>query len=81
MEDKKISGYPVYTDDDAGITNIVSSGELTGLQPTPPVDDGEVESYASLYGTPKPMEALVRGSNNVQPSNKKQKKPKRILPM
>ncbi len=81
MEDKRLNGYPVYTDDDDGITNVASSGELTGLQPRLPTDNTEVESYASLYGTPKTMEALVRGTNLIQPNKKKNTLPKRTLPM
>lgn len=81
MEDKKLSGYPVYTDEDADITNVVSSGELTGLQPRLPVYDNEVESYAWLYnGSPRSMDVLEDARKRAKPDNKKEK-PKIILPL
>ncbi len=79
MEDKKINGYPVYSDD-MDITNVVSSGELTGLQPRPPANEDELESYASLFNTPQPMNAL-NGQKPAQTGDKQHKPPKRILPL
>lgn len=32
------------------ISNVVSSGECTGLVPTPPQTDAEAESYGELSG-------------------------------
>ena len=74
MEDKKISGYPVFSDDD--ISPVVSSEEMTGLQPRPPADENELASYQSLSSTLQPENTF----SNKEPSNR-QKKPKRILPM
>ncbi len=51
MEDKKINGYPVYSDD-MDITNVVPSGELTDLQPRPPANEDALESYALLFDIP-----------------------------
>ena len=36
------------------VENIVSSGDCTGLMPTPPQDEGAAESYAALYAIHKP---------------------------
>ncbi len=81
MEEKKTNGYPVYTDDETDITNIVSCGELTGLQPRLPVDDGEVEAYSWLYsGSPQPMNAL-ENKENEQTDKEKKDKPNIILPL
>ena len=81
MNDKRPGNYPAYTNDADDFTSVVCSGELTGLEPRPPADDSEQESYTSLYSTPKPMEALLRATNSVEQNRCKPKPPKRILPM
>lgn len=57
MEDKKTSGYPVYSVDElGGLAQVVSASECTGLTPTPPENDAAVRAYSGLYNTPQPTD-------------------------
>jgi hypothetical protein len=81
MDEKKINGYPVYTEEETDITNVVSTGELTGLHPRLPVNNGEVEAYSWLYdGAPQPMNVL-NGKKRGQSDTPKDNMPKIILPL
>ncbi len=54
MEDKKQSGYPVYTEDELdAIQQVASATECTGLEPTPSATVHEDESYSELYNKPQ----------------------------
>ncbi|NLA86412.1 MAG: hypothetical protein GX847_03845 [Clostridiales bacterium] len=54
MEDKKQRGYPVYAEDELGmIQQVVSAGDCTGLEPRPPIQEYEAESYSELYNKPQ----------------------------
>ena len=54
MEDRKERGYPIYSEDELGaIQQVASSGDCTGLEPTPPITAQEAQSYSSLYNTPQ----------------------------
>lgn len=63
---KRSSGYEIIMERDfsrkaPGVTaeepgwenNVVSSGECTGLTPTPPVSPEETESYRDIYAVPE----------------------------
>ena len=42
-----VTGRPLYLPGD-----VVSSTDATGLEPTPPQNDAEAESFAELYDLP-----------------------------
>ncbi len=48
--DRKV--FPI--DDDDLFTMVVSSNECTGLMPTPPRTQDDVDSYTDIYNIPQP---------------------------
>lgn len=70
MEDKRLSGYPVYAEDELGMLNVASANECTGLQPTPPISSDEAESYDELYNKPKQMLPVDNGFQEVRPEKR-----------
>ena len=58
-------------DDDYTSLDIASSTECTGMVPSPPLDEAEVEGYADIYSVPQKQaenarEMKVRGGKQVQ---------------
>ena len=51
----------VRAEDVLDIESTVSSTECTGLMPTPPIHDGEAESYTQLYSIPQTKEKVDNG--------------------
>lgn len=51
----------VLAEDVLDIENVVSATECTGLMPTPPHDEAEVESYTQLYDIPQPRGKVDNG--------------------
>jgi hypothetical protein len=75
MEDKRQQGYPVYAEDELGMLNQVASGsDCTGLEPTPPIQSNEAESYAELYSIPKMTSPVNNAFQEVRPDPKKRYK-------
>jgi hypothetical protein len=71
MEDKKQSGYPIYTEDELGmIQQVVSAGECTGLEPRPPMQSYEDESYSELYNKPQQTGSVNNGFQKVNPKKR-----------
>jgi hypothetical protein len=61
------SGYPLYDNDDSDDTTpIASSMDCTGLQPTPPKNEGEAESYAQMYNIPQQTDKVDNGLQNIK---------------
>lgn len=54
--DRKI--FPI--DDDELFTMVVSSNECTGLMPTPPRTQDDVDSYTDIYDIPQPGSHIGR---------------------
>ncbi len=55
MQKKDKYGFPIPDDDPfLNPDTIASATECTGLIPTPPLSDDEVESYGDIYRIPKP---------------------------
>jgi hypothetical protein len=49
MEDKRQSGYPIYTEDELGmIQQVVSASDCTGLQPPPPFSQTRLNHIPSF---------------------------------
>lgn len=58
MEDKRQSGYPIYTEDELGlIQQVVSGSDCTGLEPTPPDSPHAAEAYSELNTIPQQTDA------------------------
>jgi hypothetical protein len=71
MEDKKQSGYPVYTEDELGMIQQVASGsDCTGLEPTPPKNAHEAESYSELYNKPQQTEKVNNEFREIHPEKR-----------
>ncbi|SHI16183.1 Peptidase family M23 [Sporobacter termitidis DSM 10068] len=71
MEDKKQSGYPVYTEDElGGIQQVAAATECTGLEPTPPASVSEAESYSELYNKPQQTEKVNNEFRKVNPEKR-----------
>jgi hypothetical protein len=71
MEDKKQSGYPVYTEDELGMIQQVASGsDCTGLEPTPPKNVHEAESYSEIYNIPQQTEKVDNELRKVHPKKR-----------
>lgn len=71
MEDKKQSGYPVYTEDELGMIQQVASGsDCTGLEPRPPVSPHEDESYSELYSKPQQTEKVNNEFREIKPEKR-----------
>lgn len=71
MEDKRQSGYPIYTEDELGmIQQVASASDCTGLEPTPPVAVNEAESYSELYNKPQQTEMINNELQKVHPSKR-----------
>jgi hypothetical protein len=71
MEDKKQSGYPVYTEDELGMIQQVASGsDCTGLEPTPPMNAHEAESYSELCNIPQQTESVNNEFQKVHPKKR-----------
>ena len=45
------------------LSSVASTGDMTGLEPTPPHSDYEAESYSSLGPLPVPDSALRENEN------------------
>jgi hypothetical protein len=72
MEDKRQSGYPVYTEDELGLIQQVASGsECTGLEPTPPTTPSAAESYSELYNIPQQTKKPNNEFQKVHPDPRK----------
>lgn len=75
VEKKSERGYPVYAENElSGIEMVTSSSDCTGLEPTPPANENEAESYASLYNIPQFKGNVNNGFQRVHPENTKKKK-------
>lgn len=65
--DRKKHGYPPYDDDKFyGMGSVASASDCTGLIPSPPINEGEAESYAELYNIPEPTDELNNGLQNIK---------------
>lgn len=78
MEEKKSErAYPVYAENElSGIEATISSNDCTGLQPTPPINESEAESYANLYNIPQYKGHVNNGFQQLNPEKEKKKKSK-----
>ena len=75
MEDKRQPGYPVYTEDELGLIQQVASGsDCTGLEPTPPIQPYQAESYSELYSIPQQTDRVNNECQQVHPDPKKRYK-------
>ena len=64
---KEKPGNPGYDDDRFyDTTSVVSQTDCTGLQPRPPVSEGEAEAYGELFNIPQPTEQVNNGLQNVK---------------
>jgi hypothetical protein len=71
MEDKKISGYPVYAEDElGGISSVASASDCTGLEPAPPTSPNEAEAYSELYNKPQQTEKVNNAFQQVNPKKR-----------
>jgi hypothetical protein len=71
MADKRHSGYPVYTEDELGmIQQVASASDCTGLEPTPPIQPSEAESYSELYNKPQQTEMVNNEFQKVHPKKR-----------
>ncbi len=71
MEDKRQSGYPIYTEDELGmIQQVVSATDCTGLEPRPPIQASEDESYSELYNKPQQTESVDSGFQKEHPKKR-----------
>lgn len=57
MKNKKNKHESSQSPEYPGIHNVVSSGDVTGLEPAMPVSEAEDEGYSSLYEIPKPKKS------------------------
>jgi hypothetical protein len=75
MEEKKSErGYPVYAENElSGVEMVISSCDCTGLEPTPPANESEAESYANLYNIPQYKENVNNGFQMLNPEKAKGK--------
>lgn len=46
------------------ITEVSSTNECTGLMPTPPMDEGELESYQELFSMALPKDVQKKGERS-----------------
>ena len=51
---KKKNSRPLTED---SLSNVASTGDMTGLEPTPPRTQAEAESYCELASVPPPEES------------------------
>ena len=71
MDDKKQSGYPVYTEDELGmLQQVASAGDSTGLVPTPPLQPSEDEAYSELYTKPQQTGMVNNEFQEVRPEKR-----------
>lgn len=64
MNEKKTWRFPLYDDRETGILNaenVASATECTGLIPSAPADEHEMDSYASLYSIPNTKKPDQKG--------------------
>lgn len=74
MADKKKKGYPAYDDDKFyDVETVVSSGDSTGLVPTPPKSENEAESYSDILNIPQPKGKVDNGFQHIRPQDAKKK--------
>ena len=67
-------GYPPYDDDKFyDLNQVVSANDCTGLIPTPPISDGEAESYADLMNAAVPSGKVDNGAQRERPEDVKKK--------
>lgn len=59
-----------FDDDDLMNTNAISATECTGLMPTPPQSEEELESYKSLYSMEIDVDAVDEIRHSQTESNK-----------
>jgi hypothetical protein len=71
MEDKRQSGYPVYTEDELGmIQQVASANDSTGLEPTPPARPNEDEAYSELGSKPQLTKKINNEFREVNPEKR-----------
>ena len=59
MDKKK---YPLINAEDS-LSGVASTGDMTGLQPTPPITESDAESYTTLGSVPVP-DSVLRDNDN-----------------
>lgn len=52
-KDKKFNEFDFLDDDDYVSLDISSANECTGMVPTPPLTEAEVEGYSDVYSVPQ----------------------------
>jgi hypothetical protein len=71
MEDMRQRGYPVYSEDELGmIQQVVSASDCTGLEPRPPMQEYEDESYSELYNKPQQTMRVNNGFQEEHPEKR-----------
>lgn len=72
MADKE-KEYPPYADENDDWETIASSNDCTGLVPTPPMTEGEAESYSDLMNIPQPKGKVDNGMQRIHPEKEKKR--------
>lgn len=70
MDKQKVAPSITETDEDTlfNLDTVASATECTGLMPTPPISEDEVESYTDLYSIPQPDEPVDNGFQHIEKS-------------